>query len=61
MNDDANPILPSLAALGSIGVIALYLTLTRGLNMGRRVQVEGVVQISLVLLQSLFQVTHVAY
>jgi len=58
MNDELRSILPSTAVLGAAGLIALFLTLTRGWSDESRTHSRGVVHIALVAI--LFQAAHFA-
>lgn len=58
MNDGLGSILPSAAVLGAAGLIALFLTLTRGWANQSKTHVRGAVQIALVAV--LIQAAHFA-
>jgi hypothetical protein len=58
MNDDLRSILPSVAVLGAAGLIALFLTLTRGWADESKTRSRGAVHIALVAI--LFQAAHFA-
>ncbi len=58
MNDELRSLLPSTAILGFTGVIALFLTLTRGWADESRLHIRGAVQIAVVAVLS--QAAHFA-
>jgi hypothetical protein len=56
MNEELSSILPSTMVLGTVGIIALFLTLTRGWADENKTHIRGTVQVT--LLTILFQTVH---